>query len=153
MKSEMRSNILQLTSCSKSSLVSITRIDSDDILQKEALSKLVNCLEYKENVLYNFGKIICFDLKRKIFTNFKQVSGPFITLVTSINKDRFNSIFDYSHHDWPSVFEIRQIDDEFYAIQIIHGGNLINRLQGNFMWNFSINTLPKHFKLNHKIII
>lgn len=150
MKSEMRSDILKLV-LSKENLVSITRIDSDDMLQKNALILLKSKLECKIGTIYNFQNIVCFDLQKKIFTSYKDFSGPFLTLITSLKKTEFNSIFDYNHHDWPDKYKMYQIENCFDAIQIIHGGNLVNGLKGKFLWDFSLNSVTINFKFYHKI--
>lgn len=109
-----------------------TRIDGDDAISEhfiETIQKEVEILDFKQILAINPLNGIILDSKSGIYYSKKMLSNPFISLIQRYSEVEF-SIFGIEHQNISMNIKTKNIEKEKMWLQVVHGGNLINKPSG-----------------------
>ncbi len=109
-----------------------TRMDTDDAISEhfiETIQKEVKSLEFEQILAINPVKGIILDTKSGIYYSKKMLSNPFISLIQRYSEIEF-SIFGIEHQNISMNIITKNIEKEKMWLQVVHGGNLINKPSG-----------------------
>lgn len=119
-----------------------SRLDNDDALSVDYVEAIQNnILNNGKTELLIFPDGIQYDMNRRIMTRYNFKNNHFSTLVCD-EPDKFRTILGYNHMDIVNYFEVRFLfREEPMWLEIVHGGNIINRMFLSFsrlIFDFSI---------------
>lgn len=104
-----------------------TRLDSDDALANDFVSRLYDATEGHTVGAFNFTyglQITPFGL---LWT--RSTGNPFISVLDN-QGFRSRNVFDFDHQEVSDAFHVQQIHGRPAWLQVIHGGNVANQAHG-----------------------
>lgn len=122
--------------------VILTRLDRDDALHIDFINNVQKYLNSNPNSYIDLNNSITFNSRKnkahdskKYFNTFV---SPFVSTHEKINNNKINCISLLVDHDQvPRHLKGKKVND-LYAMQVIHGRNLVNRIYGNII-NINLN--------------
>lgn len=104
-----------------------TRLDNDDAIADRYVQRVQDAFARQEAAFINFtnGYIL---RKRRLYAA-RQYSNTFISLIERF--DGFRTVLQHRHSDLLRLGAVQQVDIEPLWLQVIHGRNVLNRLDGN----------------------
>lgn len=103
-----------------------TRLDNDDGLAINTISKIQNFFNCQKYEFVNFYKGLLYDPKRKLLLEKYQLNNPFISLIEQYNSNSFTTVWCGEHGKLSNLGEVININTNYHWIQIIHENNLSN---------------------------
>jgi len=115
--------------------VILTRLDRDDALRFDFIDNVQNYLKDKPNNYIDLNNSITYNSRGKKAHNskkyFNTFVSPFVSTHEKIEDDKIKCISLLVDHDQvPKYLKGRKVND-LYAMQVIHGRNLVNRIYGD----------------------
>lgn len=113
-----------------------TRLDSDDALHEHAIRSLQKCFNRQAFEFFNFQNGYKYDLRNNRLFFSSDHSSPFVTLVEK-SSNELKTIWVEQHQNIYKKYKATQLRDGRYWLQIVHGSNLMNRVQDEtspFTW-------------------
>lgn len=108
-----------------------SHVDNDDALHCRAIEKIQKNFRPE----HNYG--ICLYKGYRLSLNKESVllknwllNGPFVTLIEELSQGQLQTINALSHQVFFYTHKVKQIRDDYYWLQTIHGKNLVNELSG-----------------------
>lgn len=116
----------------RSEYLIMTRMDGDDAISEhfiQTIQKEVESLNFKQILAINPLNGIILDSRSGIYYSKKMLSNPFISLVQRYSEIEF-SIFGIEHQNISKDIKTKNIEKEKMWLQVVHGGNLLNKPSG-----------------------
>lgn len=113
----------------------LTRLDRDDALRFDFIEKVKNYLLRSPNRYIDLNNSYTFDYEKKIVHKSKKYFNTFVSPFVSVhekienNKIKCISLL-VDHNEVPRHIPGKKVND-LYAMQVIHGLNLVNRIYGS----------------------
>lgn len=100
-----------------------TRLDNDDAISVDFIENVQSCFHGQQGEFVNFcnGYILC---KDKLYAA-KQYANPFVSMIESTKS--FQTVWCAKHSNLPQKGKVINIETEPTWVQVVHGGNVINR--------------------------
>jgi hypothetical protein len=108
-----------------------TRLDSDDVLARDHVERLVKAFKWQGRELVNFtnGTILSLERGKAKLYEIQDRANPFASLLEPFGRD-IKTIWWEHHVDIGRMAPIIQIGGAPAWMQIVHGGNVSNRVKG-----------------------
>ncbi|PSB54459.1 glycosyltransferase [Chamaesiphon polymorphus] len=114
-----------------------TGLDSDDALHKRAILRLQSYTSDPNEFVVSDRKIALnllkgYQLKVVPYNELvwtKVPSNPFISLVSKIDTNNVDIVYNYFHNDLGDI-KVIDINDDFYWLQTVHDTNILNCIVG-----------------------
>ncbi len=109
-----------------------SRLDSDDVLSVsyvEETQAIASKLKDKSVINFDNGLILLSRNSKHALYEYQDKSNPFTSLFESFDAN-FSSILAISHTDLHQFAEVIHVSDRPMWLQLVHGGNVSNRVRG-----------------------
>lgn len=109
-----------------------SRLDSDDILATDYVDKLHSiALKQHNKCVINFdnGAILFTKHNKRSLYQYEDKSNPFTSLLEPFKAD-LSTILAVKHTDLHAFAEVVHVKDKPMWLQVVHGGNVSNRVRG-----------------------
>ena len=115
-----------------------SRIDNDDIILNNYIAEIQRNINYQHGNVVNFNKGICYNFNENYFTKYMYdyLQSPFVSKIEESKKGCRPILLD--HHD--KLTPNQQIDVHGW-IQLIHGDNLRNTLNGEAVFKSELKVI------------
>ena len=119
-----------------------TRLDNDDALNME-FTKTLRATSFDGRQYINFTNGFTFS-NGYAYTH-KDMSNAFLSLVEPVGD--IHGVWEFPHPEVIQNFDVTQLDMKYAWLQLIHGGNVSNKVRGNIapphMWKANFESLKK----------
>jgi hypothetical protein len=108
-----------------------TRLDSDDVLAIDHVSRLRELVETPKHQVINFrrGAILSIKSDQPQLYRVEDEANPFASLMEPLTAEA-STIWAAKHEDIERIGAVRQVDGAPAWLQVVHGGNVSNRVKG-----------------------
>jgi len=109
-----------------------SRLDSDDVLSVnyvEETQAIARNLSHRSVINFDNGLILLSKNNKDALYEHQDKSNPFTSLVETFDMN-FSSILAISHTDLHQFAEVVHVKDKPMWLQLVHGGNVSNRVRG-----------------------
>lgn len=130
MDSEIIQFLNESTTCED--LIISTRLDCDDALSSKfigIIQEKAKNLDNQQPVVLNCANGLILNASTGIFYRKKIYSNAFISLIQR-KYTMYESIFRHQHQTIGNQFELFELQEDDMWLQVVHGGNLINKTSG-----------------------
>jgi Putative rhamnosyl transferase len=107
-----------------------SRLDSDDALHVSYMERVHAGFDHQELECLDLPGGYTYDPRTKDVRSRVTHQNPFISLVERFNGEP-QTVFSIAHGNIDQVAPIRALDDAPAWLQVIHGGNIRNKMQGD----------------------
>lgn len=129
-----------------------TRLDNDDALHKDAIFAIQQCFDGQEYQIINFSRGYTFQIvPEKVVAKTTLIDGPFISLIEKRNGQSLHTIYAKQHTEYIKDNKVLHIGQTYYWLRLIHDSNLLNYMEGTYIFKKSITF--KDFGIAEKISI
>ncbi|WKZ66150.1 MAG: glycosyltransferase [Flavobacteriales bacterium] len=105
------------------------RIDNDDAFHRTYVERLRSEFHGQEDEIINFLNGIQYDMDRGVAVDLRKPSNPFIARIERVKEGALKTVLDVMHHQAQDTGLLRDVENrEPLWLQLIHGGNVLNRL-------------------------
>lgn len=118
--------------CTPADYLLTSRLDSDDILAVdyvEKLQKIASGLNGRFVINFDNGAILLLNNKRAALYEYRDASNPFASLIEKFAPDS-KTIWGVQHTEIHELGEVVHVKGKPMWLQVVHGGNVSNRVRG-----------------------
>ena len=125
-----------------------TRLDNDDCLSKNAIQKIQTSFHGAHIGIINLYCGYVYDIDKKILVKRNLSSNPFIYLKEKYLPDEIQTVWSGEHGHLSKQYNLIDICDDNYWLQIVHKRNVINDLyrKGKVYKPIRLRNLQKKFE-------
>lgn len=106
-----------------------TRLDNDDALHMDFMKEL-RSQTFKGNEFFNFKN--GFTFSNGVGYRHQHLSNAFLSFVEALDESiEISGVWKWQHVEVIEKFDVNQIYMEYAWLQLIHGGNISNKVRGN----------------------
>lgn len=108
-----------------------SRLDNDDILHSEYVSRIQNEFDFQKHQAINFLKVLMISPKTKSKLHIDyQFSNHYVSLIEELVNGEIKGVYSKKDRQWDVAGEITQIIDKPYVMETINDKNLLNTFRG-----------------------
>jgi hypothetical protein len=107
-----------------------SRLDSDDALHVTYMERVHAAFDHQDLECLDLPRGYTYDPRTQDVRSRVSHQNPFISLIEKYNGEP-QTVFSIAHPNIDQVAPIRALDDEPGWLQVIHGGNIRNKMQGD----------------------
>lgn len=109
----------------------VTRLDNDDALHRDAVSRIQAEFSGQDYLILNFDGILTFRPgKGEMLTYYRYPNGPFLSEISRLSDQYHTRLFEEYHTAWLRKTDVVQLGPFPYAMQILHDRNVSNNVRG-----------------------
>lgn len=106
-----------------------TRIDNDDAFQRSMIARVKAEFRGQDNEFLNFPNGLQLDVERRLVSQIRKRSNPFMSRVERIIEGNVATVFDGAHSSASARGIVRDIEAPPTWLQVIHKGNISNQFR------------------------